>query len=93
MDQVGNTLEMVRRSARLVRAANLMEGQPLLGSDQLDEAVKELECLQAKLSSRWVADDPESLEYLVAEELTPPAETLKALAASHPPPQAWYDEE
>ena len=69
--------------------------QKVLGSnpvwaDELRRAVDTLRTLYAELFPRWqTASD---LHQIVIEKLTLPAERLRALAATYPPPAAWYEE-
>ena len=43
-----------------------------------------------RLFPRWQTID--DLEQIVLETVSPSSENLKALAATHSPPQSWYDE-
>jgi hypothetical protein len=64
---------------------------PVAKTEQLADALRALRRLQNRIVTRW--HDPESLEYLVAEELTPTREQFKAMVEKSPYPQAWYDED
>ncbi|MFO0844066.1 MAG: hypothetical protein U0797_16975 [Gemmataceae bacterium] len=86
-------LRLLREARELVRSAVRFQEGGLPEVGQLEAEAEALERRLKNVAARWLPGDPESLEYFVAEELTPPAEKLKALAASHPPPQSWYDEE
>jgi hypothetical protein len=87
-------LEMLRARAEVLKRvckAAQRTGKAIPDLDRLLTDSATIERLHEKLTRRW--QDAESLEYLVAEEIGPSGEQLKALAAKHPPTQAWFDQD
>jgi hypothetical protein len=80
-------LDLLRHVDQLAR----VDGRELDEAEDLSDEILSLQQLHTRLANRW--QDPESLEYLAAETLTPSAEKLAALAAKHGFPQAWYDQD
>jgi hypothetical protein len=80
-------LDLVRLVDELAR----VDGTEPANAEDLTDEIANLERLHTRLASRW--QDPESLEYLAAETLTPSAEQLDALARKHGFPQAWFDQD
>jgi hypothetical protein len=85
--RVQSHLDMLKHVDELAR----VDGKKLEEAENLSDQIANLEQLCTTLASRW--RDTESLEYLVAEALTPAAEKLDAIAANHGFPQAWYDQD
>jgi hypothetical protein len=59
-------------------------------SEELARAVGELKALYDGLFPRWQSAD--DLRHLLIEKFSLPADRLRALAASHPPPPPWAEE-
>jgi hypothetical protein len=89
--QLRKHADVVRRGARLVRAANQVGERALPGSERLDEALKELERLQTGVFDRWQTLD--DLEELAVAWFPLPAAKLEQVGPKYAPPQSWYDEE
>jgi hypothetical protein len=86
-----NLVSLIARVRNLAARAAELAGGAIAGVDQLAQAADELERLRAEIFERW--NTLEDLESLLAETFPLPRERLEALAAHHPPPQSWYDED
>jgi hypothetical protein len=84
-------LAHLREALQLVQFAARVAGRELQEAEQLQAEISALAPALDRLASRWRTQ--EDLEELAAEDFPLPAAELKAIAAKHPPPQAWYDED
>ena len=87
-------LELLRGRAEVLKRVCQAAQRARKTIPEVDELLSEvvtIDRLYDRLNRRW--QDADSLEYLVAEEIGPSSEELKAMAARNPPPQAWYDQD
>ena len=84
-------LEALRRTMRLAAIAESLADEPVAGAAELPAALADLERLRADVFDRWRT--VEDLEDLAAASFPLSAARLRELAALHPTPQAWYDQQ
>ena len=86
-----NHLDALRRTMHLAAIAESLSGEPVARAAELPAALADLERLRADVYGRW--QTVEDLEDLAAASFPLPAARLQELAAKHPAPQVWHDQQ
>lgn len=89
-DLLAGHLRLMEEYLRLAELHHRALGASPVWVKELTAAVTELQALYSELFPRWqTADD---LHRIVIDKLSLPATRLRDLAASAPPPAAWFEE-
>ena len=83
-------LNQIRGAHRLASSLRSLDREDVPDPDVLLTEIAGLERLKVNVIDRWRTVD--DLEELAVEHYPLSASRLEALAASHPPPQAWFEE-
>ncbi len=84
-------LQHLKQGQRLASMAAALGGEEVPGAAELPRLVLDLERFRERVLGAWKS--PEDLEELAVADYPLPAERLKALCATSPPPPAWYEQE